>query len=225
MQSQVKILYVDDHEGLRNCLGTFIAKKNKQIEFVFAKDEDEALKIFSENPEIQTAIIDLNLGGSNGLNLVDELRKINSNVNILIYTMFTDLLHVEQSLRKNIQGFITKDCSAEEFEKALILVANGNLYFNKTARNIMKSMLIKNKNEHSQKSKEEILFEDYQNLTKAEKQIFELVANNKNTDEIATQLKKSAKTVRNQISEIYQKMSFSSRTEIVNAAKKLGVVL
>lgn len=63
MPSQLKILYVDDHEGLRNCMGNFITGRNPQISFFFAKDAEEAGKILSENPEIKTAVLDINLNG------------------------------------------------------------------------------------------------------------------------------------------------------------------
>lgn len=62
-------------------------------------------------------------------------------------------------------------------------------------------------------------------LTKGEKKVFELAANQKSTEEISELLGKSAKTVRNQISLIYQKLQISSRTELSTAAKTLGVVL
>lgn len=225
MQSQLKILYVDDHEGLRNCMGNFITSRNPQVEFCFAKNDDDAKKILKENPEVKTAIIDINLNGKNGLSFIGDFRKINPELNILVYTMFSDLLHIEQAIRKNVQGYITKDSNAEEFEKALISVAGGSFYFNKNARAVIKSILAKNDNATHQKNEEENLFENYKTLTKGEKKIFELVANQKNTEEIANSLGKSAKTVRNQISLINQKMFFSDRTELVNAAKILGVIL
>lgn len=143
MPSQLKILYVDDHEGLRNCMGNFITSRNPQISFLFAKNDSDAKKILSENPEIKNAVLDINLNGKNGLSLIEDFRKIIPELNILVYTMFTDLLHIEQALKKNVQGYVTKDSSAEEFEKALLSVAGGNMYFNKNARAVMKSMLEK----------------------------------------------------------------------------------
>lgn len=225
MPSQLKILYVDDHEGLRNCMGNFITSRNPQISFFFTKDADEAKKILSENSEIKTAVLDINLNGKNGLSLIEDFRKINPELDILVYTMFTDLLHIEQALKKNVQGYVTKDSSAEEFEKALLSVAGGNMHFNKNARAVMKSILGKEDKTPHKKTPEENLFEGYKTLTKGEKRVFELAANQKSTEEIAEELGKSAKTVRNQFSLIYQKLQISSRTEVVTAAKTLGVVL
>lgn len=226
MQSQFQILYVDDHEGLRDSMGSLISSKNPQIEFFFAKDSKEALETLQKNPSINVAVIDINLGKENGLNLIDNLRNIVPDIKIVIYTMFTDLLHTEQALRKNINAFVTKDAPCEELEKALFSVKNGNLYYNNTARKIMNVILKQNDNKtQTFQSEEETIFSNYQSLTKGEKQIFELVANQKNTEEIANILGKAPKTVRNQISLIYQKMNLTGRTELVKAAKTLGVVL
>ncbi len=224
MQSQLKILYLDDHEGLRNSMGNFISSRNPYIEFLFAKNAKEALLALQSNPEVETAIIDINLGGVNGLNVIDELRKTKPDLRIVVYTMYGDLLHIEQALRKNINAFVTKDAPAEEFEKALFCAASGNIYYSNNARKII-NVLLRNSKTQKYESEEENLFQSYQNLTKTEKEIFELAANQKTTEEISVILKKSAKTVRNQISSVYQKMNVSGRAELAKAAKTLGVVL
>ncbi len=225
MQSQFKILYVDDHEGLRNSMGSFITQKNPKISFVFAKNKKEALERLRENPEAAVALIDLNLGSENGLTLIEDLRKISPALKIVVYTMFTDFIHIEQALRKNIEGFVTKDAPAEELEKALLTAASGNFYFSKTAQKVMKLILRKNSGQTQNENKEDALFENYKNLTSGEKEIFDLAAEQKTNKEIAEILGKSEKNVRNRISVIYQKMNLESRMELLKAAKILGVEL
>lgn len=225
MQSRFKILYVDDHKGLRDSMGSFITAKNPRISFVFAKNKQEASERLRENPEITIALIDLNLGGENGLNLIEDLRKISSALKIIIYTMFTDYFHIESALRKNVEGFVTKDSSAEELEKALLTVAAGNFYFSRTVQKVMKSILKKTSENAQDKSKEDELFESYKNLTASEKEIFDLAAGQKTNNEIAGILGKSEKNIRNKISVIYQKMNLDGRMELLRAAKILGVEL
>lgn len=90
---------------------------------------------------------------------------------------------------------------------------------------MIKSILGTDDKTAHKKTAEENLFEGYKMLTKGEKRVFELAANQKSTEEIAEELGKSSKTVRNQFSLIYQKLQISSRTELVTAEKTLGVVL
>ena len=81
--------------------------------------------------------MDLNLDGEDGLSAIDEIRKIKPDINILIYTMYNDPMHIKQALQKDIQGFITKDFDVNEIEKAILSVNDGNLYYCKEAQNIL----------------------------------------------------------------------------------------
>lgn len=61
-------------------------------------------------------------------------------------------------------------------------------------------------------------------LTKREKEVFELLVNNKTTKEIAEKLDISEKTVRNHISNAMQKLSVSGRAQAVVELIKLGEI-
>ena len=99
MQSQLKILFLDDHAGLRDSLGTFLSNKNPALQFYYAGNKDEALKILTENPDMKNAIVDINLNGINGLDLISTFRNQTPNLNVIVYSMFADVLHIEQALQ------------------------------------------------------------------------------------------------------------------------------
>lgn len=226
MQSQLKILFVDDHAGLRDGLCFLLAQKNTNFEFITASDQKEALAAASNNQEITTAIIDLNLHNSNGLDLVCELRKIIPALNVLIYTMYSDPIHIEKALQSNIQGYITKNSDINELEKAILSVASGELYFNKQTRKILQTILNKTGTSYSSDDDASLrLFENYRLLTRKEQEVFSLLAQKKETAEIAQLLGKSEKTVINQKSIIYQKLNIRDRLDLIEDAKILGVIL
>ena len=101
LPSQLKILFLDDHAGLRDSLGGFLANKNPDLQFFYAGNKEDALKVLSENPDIKNAIIDINLNGINGLDLIPAFRNQTSDLNVIVYSMYNDVLHVEQALKKN----------------------------------------------------------------------------------------------------------------------------
>ena len=68
-----------------------------------------------------------------------------------------------------------------------------------------------------------ILFAKYKALTKSEQQVFYLLAQKKEPEEIAKALGKSIKTVINQRSIIYQKLNISDRLDLIEYAEKLGL--
>ncbi len=227
MQSQLKILFVDDHSGLRDGISFLLSKENPNLKFYNASTKEEALEILNNNPDIKNTILDININGESGLTFIDDFRKIVPQLNVIIYTMYSDMLHIEAALKKNIQGYITKDCEVSEIEKAIEFVSNGSMYYNKVAKEVMQSLISKNyncKTDYEELRVQE-LFENYKSFTPKEQEVFLLLAQEKNTDEIAKLLGKSEKTVINQKSIIYQKLGIKDRLELLRAARKLGVII
>ena len=232
MQSQLKILFIDDHSGLRDSLSFLLEKKNPLFKFYLASDLERAEVCLKSNPEICIAIVDLNLNGEDGLALVEPLRKIKPELKIIIYTMYNDPIHIKNSLQKDIQGFITKDLDVAEIERAILCVNDGNLFYCKEAKAILRE-LIQNKTGSGggfysgadENKKTEVLFKNYQMLTVKEQEVFALLAQKKDVDEIAEVLNKSVKTIQNKKSLIYQKMNVKDRLELVEAARLLGVII
>ena len=148
MQSQLKILFVDDHVGLRDGMTQMLKNKDSSFDFVCASDYESALETLKENRGIKIVILDLNLDGRSGLELIPELKKLSPGISILIYTMFNDVIHVENSLLNGVQGYITKDATIDEVASAITTVANGNSYYNKAATELMQSLLVKHGREH-----------------------------------------------------------------------------
>lgn len=232
LQSQLKILFIDDHSGLRDSLSFLLEKKNPLFKFYLASDLDRAELYLKSNPEISIAIVDLNLNGEDGLVLIDPLRQIKAELKIIIYTMYNDPIHIKNSLQKDIQGFITKDLDAAEIERAILCVNDGNLFYCKEAKAILHE-LIQSKavagggfysGEEGERNTE-VIFKNYQMLTQKEQEVFALLAQKKDVDEVADLLNKSVKTIQNKKSLIYQKMNVKDRLELVEAAKLLGVII
>lgn len=166
MQSQLKILFVDDHVGLRDGMTQMLKNKNSSFDFVCASDYESALETLKENRGIKIVILDLNLDGRSGLELIPELKKLSPDIAILIYTMFNDVIHVENSLLNGVQGYITKDATIDELASAITTVANGNSYFNKAATELMQSLLVKHGREHDITNDLSYLFDSYKSLSK-----------------------------------------------------------
>lgn len=227
MQLQLKILFVDDHSGLRDGISFLLSKENQNLKFYNASTKEEAIEILNNNSDIKNAILDININGESGLNFIDDFRKIVPQLNIIIYTMYSDMLHIEAALKKNIQGYITKDCEVSEIEKAIEFVSNGSMYYNKVAKEVMQSLISKNKGSNTdyEELRVQELFENYKTFTPKEQEVFLLLAQEKSTSEIAKLLGKTEKTVINQKSIIYQKLGIKDRLELLRASRKLGVII
>ncbi len=228
MQSRLKILFLDDHEGLRDGIGFLLSKENENIDFRYASNIEESLSLLQNNPDISLAIVDLNLDGEDGLKSIEQLRKIKDNLPVIIYTMYSDPIHIENALKADIQGYITKNSKTEELLKGIELVAGGSNFYNAAASKILQTMISgRSKKTVSKENKDKndsaILFVKYKALTKSEQKVFYLLAQKKEPEEVAKTLGKSIKTVINQRSIIYQKLNISDRLDLIEYAEKLGL--
>lgn len=225
MQSQLKILFVDDHVGLRDGMTQMLKNKDSSFDFVCASDYESALENLKENRGIKIVILDLNLDGRSGLELIPELKKLSPDIAILIYTMFNDVIHVENSLLNGVQGYITKDATIDEVASAITTVANGNSYYNKAATELMLSLLVKHGCEHGITNDLSYLFDNYKSLSKKEREVFILLSQNMHVADIAKKLGKSEKTVINQRTEVYSKLDIKDRHDLLEKAKLLGLIV
>ena len=76
MPSQLKILFIDDHAGLRESLSYLLEHKNDVFKFYLAGDSERALMYLKSNPDISIAVVDLNLTDEDGLDVVDKIRAL-----------------------------------------------------------------------------------------------------------------------------------------------------
>lgn len=227
MQSLLKILFIDDHSGLRDGISMILSKRNSNLNFFNTDKKADALQILSNNKDIGVAVVDINLAGENGLEMIQDFRKIIPDLKIIVFTMFDDLLHVEDALKKNIQGYVTKDATIDELEEAISLVSEGKLFYNKVATEMMHSIIHKDTSAFQNSEEQDMteLFNRYKTLTQKEQEVFMYLAQEKDIYEISKILGKSDKTVANQKSLIYQKMNIADRLDVIRMAKKLGVIL
>ena len=225
MQSQLKILFVDDHVGLRDGMIQMLKNKDSSFDFIGASDYESALETLKENRGIKIVILDLNLDGRSGLELIPEMKKLNPEISILIYTMFNDVIHVENSLLNGVNGYITKDATIDELATAITTVAKGNSYFNKTATEMMQSMLNNHGRAHNITNDLTYLFDNYKSLSKKEREVFILLSQDMHVADIAKKLGKSEKTVINQRTEVYSKLDIKDRHDLLEKAKLLGLIV
>ena len=193
MQSPLKILFIDDHTGLRDGMIFMLQNKNPSLSIIGVGTISEAVKKLNEDKDIKIVILDLNLDGENSLESVSKMRGVKPDVLILVYTMYNDDIHVEHALLIGVQGFITKEASIDEVEKAILAVGSGNTYYNSVASKVLHTLLPQNKGKHSVHNEKSYLFDNYKSLSKKEKEVFIHLAEGLDVVEIAKLLGKSEK--------------------------------
>lgn len=111
-----RILIVDDDKDLLTSLEYLFEKKGYSV--ITANSGKNAIKLFKEN-ETDVVITDIKMPKMDGLTLIKELRNINSNVPIIIFTGYADVDNTICSLNMGVFDFLTKPCDNDTLLNAI----------------------------------------------------------------------------------------------------------
>ncbi|MCD8212530.1 MAG: response regulator [Campylobacter sp.] len=106
-----KVLYVEDETGVREQTLKLMKIYFKDI-FV-AGDGQEGLKIFKRE-KIDIVFTDINMPNMDGLAMIDEIRKINSFVPVIVFSAYDHPEYFLQTIRNGVVGYLLKPFKLEE---------------------------------------------------------------------------------------------------------------
>lgn len=130
------VLIADDHEIVRSGIRTMIEGISPQYHFIEASTCADVINVLSQNP-VQYAVLDMFLADGNIFSTIDLISKYSQQTNILVYSQNAEKIYARRLLEKGIRGFVSKQASMEELEKALEEFLKGNLYLSPELRNLM----------------------------------------------------------------------------------------
>ncbi len=123
----ISIVIIDDHPVVRHGLKNIF---NKQEQFVVAgeaKDDEEAVDVVSRiKPDV--IILDISLGDSDGIDLIENLIGLSPQAKIIMYTMHCNKDLVAWSLQAGARGYMLKSDKTGEVVQAINDVFQGKLY-------------------------------------------------------------------------------------------------
>ena len=108
----VKVLVVDDEDGVRTTLSEFLEKKG--YEALCASGGEEALQKMEENPDI--VLLDIMMPDRNGLEILNRIKEMSPSTDVI---MITGLIEHEIGLESREQGafeFVTKPIDFQHLE-------------------------------------------------------------------------------------------------------------
>jgi two-component system, NarL family, invasion response regulator UvrY len=133
----MKILLVDDHAVVRAGVRRLLAGE-AGISILEAESGTDAIDMWRrERPAM--VILDLNLAGSSGLELLRRLIQMDNAVKILVLSMHSEPVYAARALQAGARGYMSKSAGAEQFVDAVRQVGNGGHY---VERDIAAELLI-----------------------------------------------------------------------------------
>ncbi len=216
---KISIFLADDHVILREGL-KHILLEDEKIEIAGeAGDGREAVEKIDElKPDI--AILDISMPLLSGLDAASMIRRYNKKIKLIILTRHDNEEYVHQAMKNGVNGFILKDSAGDDLLKAVKDVMNGNIYLSpRILTNIVNSGLVIQGRQNRDKLKT-----NRELLTGREKEVLKLVAEGKSSNEIASLLRISSKTVKVHRLNIMNKLNIHNVTDLVKYAIKSGLV-
>lgn len=204
-----KIVLVDDHVIVRNGLKELIEKLG---DYAVVGELDSGMAFLDALPMVPApdlAIIDLNMPGMSGDELVVQLRQSGNQVPVLILTLDSDEATIIRLFRNGVRGFLKKNCSAEILKNALESILATGYYHNEFL-----TLSLRNDAAPAPPSEQEKILAQ---LTDREREFLKLVCDEKEYtyEQIAVQLSVAPRTVDGYRESIFDKFAIKSKTGLV----------
>ncbi|MEQ6377321.1 response regulator transcription factor [Bacillaceae bacterium S4-13-58] len=197
----IRIVIAEDQRLLLGALGSLLDLEEDMEVVGMAKNGEEALQLVRKyQPDI--CIMDIEMPIKSGLDAAEEIKKHNIPCKVIILTTFARSGYFERARNANVSGYLLKDSPSEELANSIRIIMGG--------RKVYAPELI------------DMAFHESNPLTEREEQVMKLMADGKNTKEIAKELYITNGTVRNYISVILDKLEVSNRIEAITRFKEKG---
>ncbi|WP_018467636.1 response regulator transcription factor [Calidithermus timidus] len=209
----IRILLADDHALFRQGLRSLLEAEADFRVIGEAKDGREALRHALEaRPDI--ILMDIQMPGLDGVQATQEILREWPQAKVIMLTMYRQDAYVFEAVKTGARGYLLKDADAKELLEAIRRVQAGEVLLDaEMAEQIIQDF----------KSKHEAMPKSHAELSDREVQILKLVAQGYTNLEIASELSLSEKTVRNRLSDIFQKLHLNNRTQAALYALREGL--
>ncbi|WP_419871598.1 response regulator [Candidatus Pristimantibacillus sp. PTI5] len=195
----IRIVIAEDQRMLLGALASLLdLEEDMKVVGRASNGEDAINLVHQHKPDI--CIMDIEMPAKTGLDAAEELK--GQDCKVIILTTFARSGYFERALKAGVSGYLLKDSPSEELANSIRSVMAG--------RRIFASELV------------DEAYGQENPLTEREKEVLVLVADGKNTKEIASELFITTGTVRNYISVILDKLDVSNRIEAITRFKEKG---
>lgn len=195
----IKIVIAEDQRMLLGALGSLLSLEDDMEVVGKAANGEEAIALVQKlKPDV--CIMDIEMPEKSGLEAAEELKK--TGCKVIILTTFSRTGYFQRALKAGVRGYLLKDSPSEELATSIRNVMAGRRMY---APELMDD-----------------IYTEENPLTDRELEVLELVADGRNTKEIADVLSIKTGTVRNYISTILDKLGVTNRIEAITQFKEKG---
>lgn len=212
--SPIRVLLVDDHSLIRAGIRTLLERMSGVVVVGEASDGREALDLVrSESPNV--VLLDIAMPRLGGLEALPRVIKQFPKVKVLILSALVAEETVSRALRSGASGYMLKHAAPDELETAIRAVAQDKIYLSPAiSRTIINNYMERGGGELT----------PLEQLTARQREILQLIAEGKNTKEIASILDISVKTVEAHRLQLMARLDIHDVPSLVRYAVRNGLI-
>lgn len=212
----MKILLADDHALFREGLRYVLQQLSDIVEILEADNFQDGLKLAGQHPEMELALLDLHMPGSEGAKSVSYFHQHYPSIPIVVVSGEEDSANMEKVMNYGAVGFISKSSSTQTMLGALKLVLSGGVY-------VPPEILLHHSAGAEQVDKRSMYTNGY-GLTQRQMEVLKYLCAGMSNKEIASAIHLAEGTVKIHVAAVYHTLKVGSRLEAVRVAEQLGLV-
>lgn len=205
----MKILVVDDHALFRDGLSHVLQSLEENVSILEAPNCDVAIQLVSEHSDLDLVLLDLNMPGKDGFEVLETFTKSYPATPVVILSASIQREDVQRALDAGAVGFIGKDTTSAVMLNALRLILSGGVYTPPSMTEPQTSTQNTGNN---------------LGLTPRQSQVLAILRKGGSNKLIASELNIAEATVKMHITSILKSLGVTNRTQAVLATEKLGLL-
>jgi DNA-binding NarL/FixJ family response regulator len=208
----VRILLADDHTVVREGVKR-ILQDIPDLEVADEATTGQEVLAWAETNTCDVVLLDISLPGANGLETLKQLRRKQTMLPVLMFSVHPEEQYAVRALKAGASGYLTKGCEPHELIAALRKVAQGGKYISATL---------------AERLVDEVAMDSsklpHEHLSDREYQVLCMLASGKSATEIADILSLSVKTISTHRARILRKMQMKTNAELIHYALQQGLI-
>lgn len=213
MQDAIRLLIADDHTLFREGLVALLDSVPDIEVVATSEDGRKAIDTAAEHqPDV--ILMDLQMPVVNGIEATRQIIQTSPHIGVIVVTMFEDDDSVFSAMRAGARGYILKGADQSDMIRAIQAVSRGEALFGPSIATRLMNFFPQPAQSALQSLPE---------LTRREREILEFIAQGVGNSEIAENLGITQKTVRNHVSNIFNKLQVTDRVQAALRAREAGM--
>jgi len=223
----MKILMVDDHALFRDGMRYVLQQLPEEVEIMEAGNFLDGLRLAMQHPELDLALLDLNMPGSEGPVSIRYFHQHYPHIPVVVVSGEEGRGYMEKVMNYGAMGFISKSSTAAVMLGALNLVMSGGIYIPEEMlrqhSEIGDNLIADNEYERESADRRRLDTNEY-GLTRRQMEVLRHIAAGLSNRQIAEKVHLAEGTVKIHVAAVYQTLRVGNRMEAVRVAENLGLL-